>query len=340
MHTVDFSNVSNDELYSLLHQFSNIDSNFIFRNSSINRSLYSSANYRYIYTLNGIHLIFAQVCHISFFKIFHLLLFRGGLTLMTESSRNTPSNVRKFLDDIRNIHVKRGFFVSNLVSYNYYDPDISLGLCEAGYVRPSFQRDPYITFILDLTLPEKDLFNDLSSKWRNQYRKALSHGLSITFGNSPDFFHSYLNLHEQMCTYKNLTNYSLSFDDIQQLEVPGREILVALVYQYDIPVSGCILTIDHTHAHYHLASSTLNGRNFYSANFMLWKVMVRLKESGVSTLDLSSVNPIANWGGYHFKKNTGAQLVSYQGEWTSSNCSVFHHLLSLFFKFRTATRYF
>jgi len=339
MPTHDITSLPQNKLLQLITPFIDINPHFSIPDHPIQTTFYTIHNKRYLYSLDR-PLVFAQVRHITLLRFLHILLFRGGPTLLSQPSNYTSSHIRNFLIDIRNLHENNYFTIINLVSYQHYDSSVSLGLLEAGYLRSSFQRDPYFTFILDLSLSEATLFKNLSSKWRNQYRKAVTYHLHYEFGTLADYIEAYLSIHNSMCEHKKLTNYRLTSEDLYSLYQYYGEVYISLVYKDDQPISGCVVALNASTSHYLFAASTPYGRTLNSSNFMLWETIKVLKERGTPSLDLSSVNPAANWGGYHFKKNTGAHLVPYQGEWSLSNPSFLHHFFSFVLYLRTKRLYY
>jgi lipid II:glycine glycyltransferase (peptidoglycan interpeptide bridge formation enzyme) len=92
-------------------------------------------------------------------------------------------------------------------------------------------------------------------------------------------------------------------------------------------------------AFYYYAAATERGRQGYFSNALVWRLLEELHRRNVTELDMSGIDPRANWGGYHFKRGVGGRLVAYTGEWDYSQPRALKPLIAAGLFWRTARLY-
>lgn len=68
-----------------------------------------------------------------------------------------------------------------------------------------------------------------------------------------------------------------------------------------------------------MAITTKEGQKFYSSHRLLWSLLEECKKLNIKEFDFSGINPENNKDVYSFKRGTGAEHITYLGEWDYSN---------------------
>jgi lipid II:glycine glycyltransferase (peptidoglycan interpeptide bridge formation enzyme) len=70
-----------------------------------------------------------------------------------------------------------------------------------------------------------------------------------------------------------------------------------------------------------IAVTTPQGRKNYSSHRTLIALASAAAERGCTLLELGGIDPVKNKGVFDFKQGTGAQEITYLGEWEQANPS-------------------
>ena len=271
-----------------------------------------------------------------------VLVIRGGPIYQASKNENTNlKHLREFLKQLIKFTKERyRFLYVNMTMNSEHSVLAEIALREAGMTKPFFERVPYITYMLPIHRDLDQNMKAFDAKWRNQLRRALSLEPVFTWGNDDSLLKSYVTMHNTMCRIKSIESYSLTFESILTMRRHLGERLQFLIgNQAGQEVCGCAVVITQNRAFYYYAAANEQGRNGYLSNAMVWFLIQKLHEINVIELDLSGIDPVRNWGGYHFKKSVGGRPYAYIGEWDCSSPRVIKPLVNFALFWRTKQLY-
>lgn len=251
-----------------------------------------------------------------------VLVIRGGPMYQASKNENTNlKHLRMFIQQLIKLNKERYRFLYINITMNCERSMLTeVALREAGMTRPFFERDPYLSYVVPIHRDLDQNMKALDAKWRNQLRRAESLEPSFTWGNDDSLLKSYVTLHNTMCQIKSIKRFTLTYENMTSMRRNLGDGLQFLVGNHEgQDVCGCAVVIAHSKAYYYYAAANEQGRNGYFSNAMVWYLTQKLQEINVTELDLSAVDPVKNWGGYHFKRGVGGKPFAYVGEWDFSS---------------------
>lgn len=271
-----------------------------------------------------------------------VLVIRGGPIYQVSKNENSNlKNLRAFLQQLIKISREQyRFSYINITMNGERSVVAEIALREAGMARPYFERAPYLTYMVPVHRDPQQNMAAFDTKWRNQLRRAESLNPIYSWGNDELLLKSYVTLHNTMCRIKSIQSYALTYEDILTMQRHFGERLKFLVVNHaGQDVCGCAVIITHHKAFYYYAAANEQGRAGYFSNAMVWNLIQRLQEIEVTELDMSGIDPVRNWGGYHFKKGTGGRPYAYLGEWDCGSPGIIKFLINLALFWRSSQLY-
>ncbi len=173
------------------------------------------------------------------------------------------------------------------------------------------------TVLIDLNLTADQLWAGLYGKNRTQIRKADKHDFDVIFA---DHNHLY-------------TNWLLGKERKQQKEKKYQGLPIGLVKGYGEfapkykgvstafviergkrePTAGVLFLRHGRCATYHIGWTGNNGRKTGALNLLLWKMILKLKDEGVETIDLGGLNTEEGADIARYKLSFGGDVVKQNG---------------------------
>lgn len=273
---------------------------------------------------------------------FSVLVIRGGPAFQASRNENTNlKHLRTFLQQLIKVNRERYKFLYISITMNSERAMLAeIALREAGMARPFFERDPYLTYMVPIHRDLEQNMKAFDVKWRNQLRRAEGLSPKFTWGNDDSLLKSYVSLHNSMCQIKLIESYSMSYEGIAAMRRNLGERLQFMIGTHEgRDVCGCAVVITHGQAYYYFAAANEQGRKGYFSNAMVWALIQKLQEINVTELDLSGIDPVRNWGGYHFKKGIGGKPFAYVGEWDFSSPAFLKPLMNFALFWRSKRMY-
>jgi lipid II:glycine glycyltransferase (peptidoglycan interpeptide bridge formation enzyme) len=170
---------------------------------------------------------------------------------------------------------------------------------------------------MDLDLrPEPDaLLGNLSGKWRRNLRLAQKEDLVIKQIDNPDI-EKVRAVFAEMEGNKQLPELFSR----EKLESLFRHAGPKFIFLQCEDRDGNILALRGTliignRACDYLAATSSEGRRLRASYPLLWDMLRRCRERGITEYDLGGIDPWGNPGVYDFKRQTGAREVEFLGEW-------------------------
>jgi lipid II:glycine glycyltransferase (peptidoglycan interpeptide bridge formation enzyme) len=199
-------------------------------------------------------------------------------------------------------------------------PNAFAGSPRASIVHAAFSRfaaelldegNTYRTFLLDLGPSLSELRKNFDPKWRNKLAGAEKNDLIILAGDGSAEYQSFFQMYDQMRKRKTFeTTVDVEeFGRIQATLPASQRMRVLICKEKGVPVSGLVVSAMGDSAIYLLGATSDDGLKSKGAYLLHWAMIQWLKENGVRWYDLGGVDPIANPGGYSFKKGfSGSEI--------------------------------
>lgn len=271
-----------------------------------------------------------------------MLVIRGGPVYQSTNDENLNLKFLRMFFDKLFLTIKSEFkycYISMII-HGERSVTSEIVLRELGLSKPFFERAPYITYMVPLSDDLSLNLKNFSSKWRNQLKKAESQNPTFILGNDASLIQLYVDLHNEMCRIKSIESFKLSYNSIRELEKNlGDKLQFLIGYSRDEAVCGCMVYVTNKKAYYYYAAANEKGRKGYYSNAMVWNLFKQLQRLGVVEIDMSAVDPVRNWGGYHFKRGTGGKAYAYAGEWDFCTSQILKLLLNTILFWRSKRMY-
>lgn len=170
----------------------------------------------------------------------------------------------------------------------------------------------YGSSLLDISLDEQILFENLLPKWRNLLRKGIElHKESYKILNSSDDIEIFINQYLSFAKTKNFKTKNYQYFQSLLINNPSVFIL-AKNFNNDLscPFDGAVVVvINGNTSTYYLGFSNNSGRKSNINYYLLWEAILFSKKSGCLYFDLGGVTINTPNGIKHFKN--GLNGVSY-----------------------------
>ena len=171
------------------------------------------------------------------------------------------------------------------------------------------------TVMVDLSLEEEALMQQLDGKWRNRLRAAQKEddldvvpvGLKLP---------QYGWLLEKEVAQRNSIGYTAITPDLVPAyqSFAGKNSLAISRADYQgETVAGIMCLIHGNSATYHIGWSDETGKTTGAHNLLMWEMMLQLKKRGICWFDLGGVNTEDGAGIARFKIGTGGVVMTLPG---------------------------
>lgn len=140
------------------------------------------------------------------------------------------------------------------------------------------ERIPFGSHVIDLSLSEEEIWNNVHSKHRNSIRKAEKSGVIIVSGGK-ELIEDYLILDRQTWARSGKCSYGSDFFD-KMLNCLGTHIIVYMAYYNEEPQAGAIFYYNSSMSYYMYGTSA-NHTESGSTNLLHWVAICDMKKKGV-----------------------------------------------------------
>jgi|CXWL01.1.fsa_nt_gi lipid II:glycine glycyltransferase (peptidoglycan interpeptide bridge formation enzyme) len=195
------------------------------------------------------------------------------------------------------------------------EPALEAVFTDAGFSPARSPLDSGRTVVVDLRRDVEIMRASLDRKWRNQLKKAESASPHFEFGQSRDLLERTLQLQEDTRKRKKLKDGI----DLRSLEKAALDFGSALTFAVGSidGKDGCAMSWWNFAGRATLWLSAVNetGMKLCLPNAAYWEAMVRLRDEGAQSFDLSGIDAKLNAGVTHFKLGAGGSELVTPGEW-------------------------
>lgn len=205
-----------------------------------------------------------------------------------------------------------------------------------GWSDPKSKMMSGLSMLLNLNQEVELISKGLTKNWRRNLKRFKEDELIVEEWNDPDI-EQLLGLYNKMTLYKNIgtqhTRESLS----SLFKYFGKDIIIfRCVYNHElIGIRAALIQGDKGWDL--LAAADQVARKKYVSHKLFWLLLMKSRELGVKTYNLSGIAPDTNKGVYNFKKGTGAIEVKYLGEWEWASSWLIKTCINYAIKFKKDT---
>jgi len=197
------------------------------------------------------------------------------------------------------------------------------------------------TSIIDLTLPEDELFKNLKPKTRYNIKVAQKHGVYAEEDNSEEAFNKYLELLFETANRQNFYAHNKDYHRKlwRTLKDTGIPHLLTAKYQGKI-LAAFMLFIFNKKIYYPYGASTREYRELMAPTLLMWEAIRFGKKHGCLEFDLwgdTAPNPSPNhpyYGFHRFKAGFSPKLVEFLGAYDLVINSILYRVYNLVDKIR------
>lgn len=166
--------------------------------------------------------------------------------------------------------------------------------------------------LLDLQLPDDELFAKLAPDWRTKIRRAVRLGVSLQVRRDAQGIEWLLERHVENMRAKRFRGPGPDFVRAVTRAAPEDFwLLQALVDGR--PEAGLLIGRVGGHAENFIAWFSDAARRATAGNFLMWHAVLEMKRAGCRTLDLGGFSVADRYG--HFKRGMRGQEYQLAGEW-------------------------
>ncbi len=174
------------------------------------------------------------------------------------------------------------------------------------------------TIIVDLTLTEKQLWQNLYGKTRTDIRKAEKSDFDIVTGDHNHNFTGWLlkkeGKQQKEKKYQGLpAGLSRNYGRLYGPEQGVYTAFAVSAASPDTPIAGILFLRHGRHATYHIGWNGKEGRKCRALNLLLWKMILKLKAAGIESLDLGGVNTDEGADIARYKLGYGGRVITLDG---------------------------
>lgn len=171
------------------------------------------------------------------------------------------------------------------------------------------------TFLLYLDQPLKELRSRLAQKWRNCLNRAERNGLTVRHGSHRQIFGEFCSLFSRFRQQKtfNVDLDAAFFMKVHDRMEPSARFDVALAEKDGQVVAGHVASMLGDTCVYLLGATEKAGLETKASYLLQWHVITKAKERGLRWYDLGGIDPVGNYGVFHFKRGLGGIEVSSPG---------------------------
>lgn len=210
------------------------------------------------------------------------------------------------------------------------DVETQLILRRSEFTRPISSLGTGLTYIMDLKPGLEQLRANLERNWRHQLNQAEKIKPEITVGRGRSLLERYLPLHNALCERKGLAAGRLDLGDLEAMVAAlGEKIFFIVISAEGRDGCGGAVWTYAGKAWMALSAANETGLKLNFPNAMYWHIIALLKNQGVSTLDLTGIDPARGWGVFNFKRGLNAPAVEMIGEWERSSSAVLRRAFNL-----------
>lgn len=159
---------------------------------------------------------------------------------------------------------------------------------------------PCGNYMIDLTMPEEELWRNVHSKHRNSIRRGEKSELELKFGGA-ELLKDYVPIEKE--TYERSGNSGSGMEYYQGLmQSMGSSAFIVMAYKEGEPQAGGMFYYNEAMGYY-LHGASVGRPEPGSANYLLWRTILRLKEQGTQSF---------SFVGYHYDPEPNSKLEGIQ----------------------------
>jgi len=265
---------------------------------------------RYVILINNLPVAVVQALTKKFPIIGKMTRINRGPLWLPAFNNVIKEDIVEFLHDYFILQKKSCL----LIAPNILTSEQALSRLEkASFLKSN--KNHWSSIILDLSLPEEELRNNLKKKWRNLLKKSEKSELELEVGDSPEQINFLLSQYERLKAEKKFSGPSS--DLIRELiKVPANKLTlkVLLAKSKQKRIGGIMVLGSSRTCQYLIGWNSLEARKVNANYFLLWQALLLFKNLEFSRFDLGGINQETSPAITHFKRGLGGQEYALIGE--------------------------
>ena len=171
------------------------------------------------------------------------------------------------------------------------------------------------TVIIDLTIPEEKLLENMRRQTRYEVRRAEKQGITVEKSNSKAIFDEFHQVQLETARRQNFIPPDLT-TLLAEREAFGENATIYKATENGNPIAYGLILLDGDEAAYYEAASTDLNRKLPGAYALIWDAIKTLKKQGVKRFNLWGIAPAGQphhryAGVTTFKTGFGGEIVEY-----------------------------
>lgn len=190
---------------------------------------------------------------------------------------------------------------------------------------------------IDLCQPFDDIIKRMTAKHRYYVRKSRGEKIHWRLANDNHAVRALSDLYAEMVHYKKLSPQAAPSGGLASLCAVLKNHAAILSGSVDgEPITACLVLTFGGRAFYLKAAAGRKGRELSASYAMVYYLLERLQDQGVTRLDFGGIDPRSPRaeGVNHFKRGFGGTLVEYLGEWEWASANWLRWGMNLAMRYR------
>lgn len=240
----------------------------------------------------------------------YLTLDRGPLWF---DGTDAPGLWPRFITALAAAYPRRFGRVRRLLPECPPGPEMALAFQQGGFVR---RGEGYRTYWVDLTQTPLLLRAALEPKWRNHLNASERAGLLLSDTCNATVLAWLIQRYVADRAAKSYRGPSPAMlRALVDAFTPGDNVLLLRAFAQGAPCAAVLIFLHGRAATYQIGWADELGRRTSATNFLLWRAMLRLQQSGIEWFDLGGIHAQAAPGVTRYKQGLGGKLYETVGSY-------------------------
>jgi serine/alanine adding enzyme len=203
-------------------------------------------------------------------------------------------------------------YITKVSIYSQFRNLFDTNSIKTSFYKNGFKYENHLNIIVDLDKSDKELWNNMHIKRRNEIRRAKKEGTYIKIANYQDSIECTYNILKEVYCRTKLPLPSKDYFKTIFTEL-GPDIFRVFVAKYEDKVIGTMYTLCYKETIYNwYAGSYVKFYNKYPNDLIPWEIFLWGKKNGFRRFDFGGAGkPDVPYGVRDYKKKFGGNLLSY-----------------------------
>lgn len=169
---------------------------------------------------------------------------------------------------------------------------------------------------IDLTQDSEQIRKQLDGKWRNKLLAAEKIGIALEMGTDDIFFAWMMDKYNELMEMKDFVGPSIELlEELHKESIHNQPLLIFKAKLDEEAVAGICIAQHGTAATYLIGWNGIKGREIKANQYLVWQVIMYLKQAGMQWLDLGGIDEEGTAGISVFKLGLNGKRYENVGEY-------------------------